>query len=120
MKCHCCQSESATLFLSQVVQGTLIKLDLCAACARRLEVSDVQGIVVEELLKKMEHLKIESPVEKHPPCPCCGIEIKMVREHLQMGCGHCYIHFSEVVASLLERTQRGDHHTGKRPTLKPD
>lgn len=118
MKCHCCQSESATLFLSQVIQGKLIKLDLCAACARRLEVSDVQGIVVEELLKKMEHLKIESPVEEHPPCPGCGMGIKLVREHFQMGCGQCYSHFSVEVAKLLEQTQRGDRHKGKRPRIE--
>jgi protein arginine kinase activator len=115
MECNFCQSQQATIFLSQIFKGQVIKLDLCEPCARKLEVTDVQGVAVNELIQKIRRLQEEVSQDAEIKCPGCGISLAEMRKRGQLGCAQCYEAFASEVAEIIDDNQKGNHHHGKSP-----
>jgi len=115
VECNFCQQQQATIFLSQVVKGEVIKLDLCEKCARRLEVSDVQGIAVQDLIQKINVLQEERRLGEKHVCPACGCSLAAFFETGRLGCGACYQAFQEEMKRIFHERQKGERHLGKVP-----
>ena len=50
MKCDVCQKSEATVYLTQIVEGKMQKVNLCENCAKEKGVSDPTGFAMADLL----------------------------------------------------------------------
>ncbi|MEM1157281.1 MAG: UvrB/UvrC motif-containing protein [Verrucomicrobiota bacterium] len=115
MKCNFCKSQQATIFLSQIFKGEIIKLDLCEACARKLEVTDVQGVAVNELIEKISQIQEANRHDAEQVCTKCGMSLEEMKKRGQFGCSECYDAFGGQTTSIISENQKGFLHTGKVP-----
>lgn len=120
MDCHFCKQKPASIFLSQIFKGKVIKLDLCDACAKKLEVTDIQGLAVNELIDKIKVLQEEEKGVDSPACPSCGFTQSHLRKSGRLGCPDCYTFFGSELKEILQDCQKSLVHSGKAPERARD
>ncbi|MDR1191772.1 MAG: UvrB/UvrC motif-containing protein [Verrucomicrobiales bacterium] len=112
MTCEKCQSATATVFLTEIANDEMRKLNLCVNCARVMGVSTT-GFNLTDLLLKGAAL---AAAENAPPvCPVCGFTEADLRKTGLFGCPQCYETFAALVDEAVRDTQRAAQHTGKIP-----
>ena len=107
MKCQNCNSESACIHLTQIVDDEMKTLHLCERCAAEkwLETSTVpENFPLTDFLAKM------SPEERSSTdpgtgltCSFCGLEFSEFKELGRLGCPHCWSSFEAQLRGLLRR-----------------
>ena len=91
MLCTACQSREASVPLTRVDAGGLMKLDLCASCAGQLQ------------------------PECASVCLACGLTLSDLERTGRPGCPECYAVFREQLAPIVADCQQGERHLGKVP-----
>jgi protein arginine kinase activator len=112
MICEKCHTAEATVFLTQIVEGEMRKIDLCEKCAREMGVNQAAGFSLTDLLLKGAAVE---PSDKIKNCPVCGFSELELRKTGRLGCPHCYEVFADVIKPAIQDAQRATHHTGKIP-----
>ena len=115
MQCDVCQTKEATVFLTQIVDGKMQKVNLCEACSKEKGVNDPTGFALADLLLG---LGASQEIEKSPSavkCPVCGFTQADFKKTGRLGCSNCYMVFAEGVAPMLKNMHKGTAHTGKTP-----
>jgi protein arginine kinase activator len=114
MQCDVCKSNSATVFLTQILKGELQKVNLCEHCSKEKGVTDPTGFALAEMLWGLgEKQIVAQPREKS--CPACELTQSVFRKAGRLGCAHCYEVFADQVGNLLKAMHKGTHHVGKSP-----
>jgi protein arginine kinase activator len=121
MKCDFCDHK-ATVFLTQLVEGQMKKVCLCAPCAKQRGVTDPTGFSLADLLLGGMAGGI-APAGNQPPatpgggrkCPTCGFSLDDLRRVRRFGCSDCYTTFSEEVGQMIRGMHQGASHIGKVP-----
>ena len=116
MQCDICKKAEATVHLTQIVEGKMLKVDLCESCAKEKGVQEAAGFSLADLLVGLgaaEEMKVESPGAQ---CPICGFTQADFKKTGRLGCSACWETFEAGLASLLKAMHKGDHHIGKVPT----
>lgn len=93
----------------------MVKLDLCDACATKLEVTDVNAVAVEDLIAKIRRLQNENQRDDSPKCPRCQFSLNEYHRTGRMGCPECYEVFADELQETLEGCQKSLNHAGKIP-----
>ena len=115
MLCDICKKSEATVHLTQIVEGKMLKVDLCESCAKEKGVQEAAGFSLADLLVGLgaaEEIKVESPGAQ---CPVCGFTQADFKKTGRLGCSACWETFEAGLASLLKAMHKGDHHVGKVP-----
>ncbi|MEY5009819.1 MAG: hypothetical protein RLZZ253_958 [Verrucomicrobiota bacterium] len=114
MNCDVCQQGQATVFLTQIVDGKMQKVNLCETCSREKGVTDPTGFALADLLMGMGAAQEieQGGVQK---CPACGFSQSDFKKTGRLGCPDCYQTFAEGLAPMLSGMHKGTVHTGKRP-----
>jgi len=115
MQCDVCQSKEATVFLTQIVEGKMQKVNLCEACSKEKGVNDPTGFALADLLMG---LGAAQEIEKNPgslKCPVCGFTQADFKKTGRLGCSACYAVFADGLSSMLKNMHKGTVHTGKAP-----
>jgi protein arginine kinase activator len=116
MQCDICKKAEATVHLTQIVEGKMLKVDLCESCAKEKGVQEAAGFSLADLLVGLgaaEEMKVESPGAQ---CPVCGFTQADFKKTGRLGCSACWETFEAGLASLLKAMHKGNHHVGKVPT----
>lgn len=116
MQCDICKKTDATVHLTQIVEGKMLKVDLCEACAKAKGVHDTEGFAPSDLLLGLgaaDEMKTEGPSVK---CSVCGFTQVDFKKTGRLGCGACWEAFQEGLASLLKAMHKGERHVGKVPS----
>ena len=116
MQCDVCQTKEATVFLTQIVDGKMQKVNLCEGCSKEKGVNDPTGFALADLLLG---LGASQEIEKSPAslkCPVCGFTQADFKKTGRLGCSNCYTVFAEGIAPMLKNMHKGTQHTGKTPT----
>ena len=72
MLCDVCKCNDATVFLTQILEGKMQKVNLCDACSKEKGVQDPTGFALADLLLGIgaaEEIEKGAPTQK---CPVCG------------------------------------------------
>ncbi len=124
MLCQNCKKQSATVHLTDLVQGEKRERHLCEQCAAQEGVVVKQHVTINEVLNSF--LVAQSSVQEQikTRCPECGLSFAEFRSQGLLGCPHDYEVFGEALGQVIQRAQGGAaHHTGKSPgevrTLDP-
>jgi protein arginine kinase activator len=115
MLCDICKKAEATVHLTQIVDGKMLKVDLCESCAKEKGVQEAAGFSLANLLVELggvEESRVESPGMQ---CPVCGFTQADFKKTGRLGCSTCWETFEPALASLLKAMHKGDHHVGKVP-----
>ena len=115
MFCDVCKSKEATVFLTQIIEGKMQKVNLCEGCSKEKGVNDPTGFALADLLLG---LGAAQEIEKNPAgirCPTCGFSQADFKKTGRLGCSACYDTFAEGLSGMLKNMHRGSIHTGKVP-----
>jgi len=115
MLCDACKTNQATVFLTQIVDGKMQKVNLCESCSKEKGVSDPLSFALVDLLPG---LGAEAEVEQGAPvphCPACGFTQTDFKKTGRLGCPVCYDTFAEGLEGLLRAMHKRMIHTGKVP-----
>jgi len=122
MNCDLCQTEKATIFFSQMVEGKLQKVNLCKCCADDKGVTDPTGFALADMLEGMgQQTSMDQSINKDDlVCGSCGFSQSDFKKTGRFGCADCYHVFDEGLDGLLEAMHKHTQHVGKVPASFPD
>ncbi len=115
MQCDVCGDKEATVFLTQIVEGKMQKVNLCDACSKAKDVDDPTGFALADLL---HGLGAAEQIERSPAtvkCPVCGFTQADFKKTGRLGCSACYDTFAEGLMGMLGNMHKGTEHLGKAP-----
>jgi len=115
MVCDVCKTNQATVFLTQIVDGKMQKVNLCETCSKEKGVTDPTGFALADLLLGLgaaQEIEKSGTLQK---CPACGFSQADFKKTGRLGCPLCYDTFSEGLNSLLKAMHKGTTHAGKIP-----
>lgn len=115
-KCDIC-GKKATVHLTQIVNGDVMKAELCDTCAQS------KGLLSKDLSAlPTELLKLAIPHTEHGPedyiCPACGFSVMDFKRIGRLGCPKCYEALEPVLNGVLATVHRTLEHKGKMLTKK--
>jgi len=115
MICDVCKTNHATVFLTQIVDGKMQKVNLCDACSKEKGVTDPTGFALADLLLGLgaaEEIERGGGSQK---CPVCGLSQADFKKTGRFGCARCYDTFADGLGEMLKPMHRGTEHVGKIP-----
>ncbi len=115
MLCDVCKCNDATVFLTQILEGKMQKVNLCDACSKEKGVQDPTGFALADLLLGIgaaEEIEKGASTQK---CPVCGFGQSDFKKTGRLGCSACYAAFAEGLSTLLKAMHKGTEHVGKVP-----
>ena len=116
MLCDVCKTETASVFLTQIVDGKMQKVNLCEGCSKEKGVSDPTGFALADLLLGMGAAQaVERGGGEGARCPQCGFTQGEFKKTGRLGCSVCYTTFAEGLEPMLKGMHKGLKHTGKCP-----
>ena len=116
MICDVCKNHQATVFLTQIVDGKMQKVNLCEGCSKEKGVTDPTGFALADLLLGLgaaQDMERGGSVQK---CPVCGFSQADFKKTGRLGCAQCYDTFADGLAPLLKGMHTGTTHIGKVPS----
>ena len=115
MLCDVCQKNDATVYLTQIVEGKMQKVNLCEGCAKEKGVSDPTGFALADLLLGLGAAQQIEHGQPSQRCTVCGFTQADFKKTGRLGCSACYDTFADGLANLLRGMHKGLRHTGKMP-----
>src|SRR5205814_10076499 len=115
MLCDVCKCNDATVFLTQIQDGKMQKVNLCEACSKEKGVEDPKSFALADLLLGIgaaEEIEKGGPSQK---CLVCGFSQADFKKTGRLGCSECYVTFAEALNALLKAMHKGTEHVGKLP-----
>ena len=115
MICDVCKEKTANVYLTQIVEGQMQKVNLCDSCSKEKGVSDPTGFALADLLSGIGTEKRLSRGSEEKTCESCGFSQTDFKKTGRLGCSHCYAIFGEGLDTLLKAMHKGTRHIGKAP-----
>ncbi|MGF1530077.1 MAG: UvrB/UvrC motif-containing protein [Puniceicoccaceae bacterium] len=120
-KCSDC-TKPTTIHLTQIVDGKIMKLDICEDCVFKDQVVDPLGFSLADILSvkglaipsKEESIFEEDEIEPGLKCGACGCTMEKFEAGGRLGCESCFDVFGKVLKVALPRFQYGIKHCGKQ------
>ena len=120
MQCDFCENP-ATVFLTQLVEGEMKKMNLCEDCAREKGVSDPAGFSLADVLLGGGPVQEEGATMPATGetggkvCPNCGFSFAKFQQVGRLGCSVCYETFRDEIQKRLRAMHKGTTHVGRVP-----
>ncbi len=115
MICDACKDKSATVYLTQIVEGQMQKVNLCGECAKTKGVTDPTGFALADLLLGLGSEKKLVRSSEEQRCPVCSFTQSDFKKTGRLGCSECYRVFGDGFGHLLKAMHKGTRHIGKVP-----
>jgi protein arginine kinase activator len=117
--CQRC-SETATVHVTETVEGRRREIHLCGPCAREaglIAAEDVPPLPLEGVVQGLILAHVGELVGEIAglTCPDCGLMFMEFRRGGRLGCPRDYEAFAIGLNPILGRTQGATRHVGKRP-----
>lgn len=115
MNCDVCKKKTATVFLTQIVDGKMQKVNLCEACSNEKGVTDPTGFALADLLLGLGASEEMEKSSGGKRCPVCGFSQADFKKTGRFGCSNCYDVFMDGLEPMLKNMHKGIEHKGKVP-----
>lgn len=107
--------NDAAVFLTQIVDGKMQKVNLCEGCSKEKGVQDPTGFALADLLLGIGAAEEIEKGGSSTRCPVCGFTQADFKKTGRLGCSTCYVAFADGLNSLLKAMHKGTSHVGKLP-----
>jgi len=114
MKCEACHSNTATVQVKQVADGTVKEVFLCASCAENSGLKSPAAMA--DFLFGVGSPPGAGASAAQKSCPVCHMRGSDFNKTSRLGCEHCYETFADELIPMIEGMHRSLRHTGKTPT----
>ncbi|MBN1787835.1 MAG: UvrB/UvrC motif-containing protein [Sedimentisphaerales bacterium] len=120
MQCEICKIKTATVHLTEIVDGKRKESHLCQACAQQEGIAIKSQLSLNELLSSLiaAHQQADGQEAQmtEQVCPVCGMTMEIFRKNALLGCPKDYDIFAENLQQILEKAHDGNMiHKGKIP-----
>ena len=116
MLCDVCKTANANVFLTQIVEGKMQKVNMCEACSKEKGVTDPTGFALADLLLGIGAAQpVEGAETAGLRCANCGLSQGEFKKAGRLGCSSCYTAFSGDLEGMLKGMHKGPRHVGKAP-----
>lgn len=116
-KCQIC-GKPATVHFTQIINNEMKNIDLCDECAEKNGLFESKGSPLAMLAELGESLfgevKHNISALSGLICSSCGCTPMMFKETGRLGCSNCYKDLKLIVDKLIENSQKGKCHVGKK------
>src|SRR5439155_20700400 len=111
MKCQSC-SNTATVHLTDIVDGQKKELHLCQACAEQKQLIKEHDLNLPAILQTLIGQHIGQPTDElaRLTCPVCGIKYMEFRAEGRLGFRHDYQAFRVGLEPPLKQSHRPRRH----------
>jgi len=116
MTCDVCKTNPATVFLTQILDGKMQKVNLCESCSKEKGVTDPTGFELADLLLGLGAAQELDKGAGGQRCPVCGFSQADFKKTGRLGCAACYETFAEGLESVIKAVHKGTRHIGKIPS----
>lgn len=120
MICDVCKTNPATVFLTQILDGKMQKVNLCESCSKEKGVTDPTGFELADLLLGLGAAQEIDKGSGGHRCPVCGFSQADFKKTGRLGCAACYETFAEGLESVIKAVHKGTRHIGKIPSRLAD
>ena len=110
MLCDVCKMNDAAVFLTQIVDGKMQKVNLCEGCSKEKGVQDPTGFALADLLLGIGAAEEIEKGGSSTRCPVCGFTQADFKKTGRLGCSSCYLAFADGLNSLLKAMHKGTSH----------
>ncbi|MFI0347469.1 MAG: UvrB/UvrC motif-containing protein [Chthoniobacterales bacterium] len=120
MLCNLCNINEASVFLTQIVNGKMKKVNFCEPCSKKKTLSDSVGFSFPDLLLGLttsQEVEEEFETISLVTCPTCGFSQVDFKKTGRLGCHLCYAVFEKHLSIMLRNMHGSVVHTGKVPSL---
>lgn len=115
VQCQMCD-KTATVHLTEIVNGTKIERHLCEECAQQEGITIKSQVPINELLNNIIAAQEEAQELSDLRCPQCHTSWADFRKRGLLGCPNDYLAFSKALDPLIERAHNGaTSHVGRSP-----
>lgn len=116
MKCQSC-SNSASVHLTDIVNGVKKETHLCQDCAEKMQILKHHELNLSAILQTVigQHIGPVTDELARLTCPSCGIKYMEFKAGGRLGCPHDYQVFRSALEPLLQKIHRSSRHVGKIP-----
>jgi len=111
MKCDHCENP-ATVHVTHVANGKVMKAHLCESCSKKLGVSAPGVLTVSQTLLGLDP---DTPPLAPRACSACGMTLRRFQKEGRLGCPACYQTFAREVEGLLYSLHHAVEHCGRVP-----
>jgi len=125
MQCQFCKHNTATIHLTELVDGQRNETHLCELCAQKHGLTIKNQIPLTELLGTLltaqpttnDGQTASGDASENLTCPHCGITFEQFRKQTLLGCPCDYEVFNDLLSPILEASHAGKtNHCGKIPS----
>lgn len=114
-KCDKCDN-TATIHLTEIVDGAKIEKNLCEKCAMSEGITVTANIPISKLLEDFVLQTSAEAGQADLKCDVCGMTFAEFRQQAVLGCPNDYNAFEPALGPLMERAHEGARqHIGKVP-----
>ncbi len=117
--CKMCSQRAATVHFTEIVNGKMVSLHLCAECARDkgIEVQSASSYGMGDLVAGLIDTSVDTEAEKigRVRCPACSFEFSEFKKVGRFGCPECYDAFVTQLMPMLRHIHGATQHRGKAP-----
>jgi protein arginine kinase activator len=120
MQCEICKIKTATVHLTEIVDGQRTESHLCQNCAQKEGITIKSQLSLNELLSSLiaahQQADEQSGAESQTSCPVCGMTMEIFRKNALLGCPKDYEVFGKFLEQIIEKAHDGNlAHKGKIP-----
>lgn len=126
MQCQNCKKNSATIHLTEIVDGKRTETHICEQCAQKQGLAVKTQVPLNELLGTLLSSQPEAKGSDAADavgakCPHCGITFEQFRKQSVLGCPEDYKVFEKLLEPIIEKSQASKtSHCGKVPSQVPE
>jgi protein arginine kinase activator len=120
MQCEICKIRTATVHLTEIVDGHRSESHLCQNCAQKEGITMKNQLSLNELLSSLiaahQQADEQNEIENQISCPVCGMTMELFRKQALLGCPKDYEVFEKILQPIIEKAHDGKLiHKGKIP-----
>src|SRR5207253_9314737 len=110
MLCDVCKCNDAMVFLTQIIEGKMQKVNLCDACSKEKGVQDPTGFALADLLLGIGAAEEIEKGGTTQQCPVCGCTQADLKKTGRLGCSASYVTFADGPNNPLQALHKGPAH----------
>ena len=117
MKCEICGIREAVIHIQQIIGKERMDLHLCESCALERGIAgneEKSELSISNLLTGLIDLRHMKGL-RNKVCPRCDSSLEEIKKHERVGCGECFIVYSNEIRSFLNKMVGKTQHKGKYP-----
>lgn len=124
MTCEICKTRPAKVHYTEIVNNSMIKMNLCMECAEEkgVDVQKAGNFGLGDLVAGLIDTTVDADAERISKvrCPTCGYQYSDFKRIGRLGCPDCYDAFESQLVPVLRHVHGSTQHNGKKATLRTE